>query len=93
MQLKVLSSPFLKNFAVLDDETIIASLVKKNVDLDRPISIGAAILGENNYTVIIIILVYISERSKAVMFSYLYEILYPFFGRKGCIPLYTGILH
>lgn len=48
-QLRILSSPFLKSFAIIDDETMIATLVKKDVELDRPVSIGTAILGEPSF--------------------------------------------
>ena len=92
-QLRILSSPFLKSFAIIDDETMIATLIKKDVELDRPVSIGTAILGEPSYLYSYVFhsfYIFILERSKAVMYSFLYECMYTFFGRKGCIPLYTG---
>jgi len=56
-QLDALGSPFLKRVAILDDDTLLATFIKKEIDLDRPVAIGVTIL----------------ERSKALMYSFLYE--------------------
>ena len=70
---------------------MIATLIKQDVTLNRPIAIGTAILGKTHLNSRHLFLPFpSSERSKSVMYSFLYECLYTFFGRKGCIPLYTG---
>ena len=89
-QLDALGSPFLKRVAILDDDTLLATFIKKEIDLDRPVAIGVTIL----------------ERSKALMYSFLYEgklifwdwslslyfsspVIYPYFkGPKACQPMY-----
>ena len=47
-QLNVLASPFLKSVDILDDDTFIATLIKHNMHLDRPLPIGVTILGMFN---------------------------------------------
>lgn len=44
-QLNVLASPFLRSVEILDDDTLMATLVKRNIHLDRPLAIGTTILG------------------------------------------------
>ena len=43
-QLDALGSPFLKRVAILDDDTLLATFIKKEIDLDRPVAIGVTIL-------------------------------------------------
>ena len=72
-QLNALVSPFLKNVTILDDNHLLVTSYKKITRLDRQIAIGATIL----------------ERSKAQMYGFLYDVLYPHFGGpEGCQPMY-----
>ena len=50
-QLNVMADPYLKEIAILDDNTLLASFYKKNVDLDRPVALGTAILGKQCFKV------------------------------------------
>ena len=72
-QLNALANPFLKNVTILDDDHLLVTSYKKVTKLDRSIAIGATIL----------------ERSKAQMYGFLYDVLYPHFGGPGsCQPMY-----
>ena len=78
-QLDALASPFLKKLAILDDTTLMATYTKENIELNRPVAIGVSIL----------------ELSKRFMYSFLYDVIYPFYGGPEFVqPMYmdTGIL-
>ena len=72
-QLNHLANPFLKNVTILDENHLLVTSYKKEIDLDRAIALGATIL----------------ERSKSQMYGFLYEVLYQHFGGPGgCEPMY-----
>lgn len=72
-QLDALASPFLKKLAILDDTTLMATFTKENIVLDRPVAIGVSIL----------------ELSKRLMYSFLYDVIYPFYGGPDFVqPMY-----
>lgn len=72
-QLNALASPFLKKLAILDDTTLMATFIKEKIELNRPVAIGVSIL----------------ELSKRLMYSFLYDVLYPFYGGPQFVqPMY-----
>lgn len=61
-----LGSPMLKSFSIIDENNILCSFYKEKQLVDRPTAMGVAIL----------------ETSKAIMYSYYYEILKVYFGQN-----------
>ena len=61
-----LGNPLLKSFSIIDENNILCSFYKEKQLVDRPTALGVAIL----------------ETSKAIMYSYYYEILKVYFGQN-----------
>jgi hypothetical protein len=61
-----LGSPLLKTFSIIDENNILCSFYKEKQLVDRPTALGVTIL----------------ETSKAIMYSYYYEILKVYFGQN-----------